>query len=410
MGGILRLAFRNMLRNRRRSLITMVAVALGLAFMIWGRNLNSGSYDEMIKVGVSQMAGHVVLQTPGWQESKDQELHLVETATLVDALQEAFPDATVIRRSFLSGLVSSTSNSVGIGLNTVEPLGESRVADWESKVDSGAWLEADDTRGIMLGTGVADSLQVEVGDKVVFMTQGDEDVSSRLFRVRGTLRTGSRELDGFFALAHLDAGAELLGTPGAAHQVSLHLPDPHESEAATRQARALFPGQDLDILNWKEAIPEVYQLIKMDEKYNLMFMFIIGLIVAVGMANTVLMAVMERMREFGVLLAVGMSPRRLAGLVVAEGFLIGLVSVTLGVVLGTLLTWPLVVYGLDMTAFMGESYEVSGIAISAVIFPQYDWVATFLFAFGGVLMTVLATLYPAIKAARLQPVEAMRHV
>ncbi len=410
MGGILRLAFRNMLRNRRRSLITMVAVALGLAFMIWGRNLNSGSYDEMIKVGVSQMAGHVVLQTPGWQESKDQELHLVETATLVDALQEAFPDATVIRRSFLSGLVSSTSNSVGIGLNTVEPLGESRVADWESKVDSGAWLEADDTRGIMLGTGVADSLQVEVGDKVVFMTQGDEDVSSRLFRVRGTLRTGSKELDGFFALAHLDAGAELLGTPGAAHQVSLHLPDPHESEAATRQARALFPGQDLDILNWKEAIPEVYQLIKMDEKYNLMFMFIIGLIVAVGMANTVLMAVMERMREFGVLLAVGMSPRRLAGLVVAEGFLIGLVSVTLGVVLGTLLTWPLVVYGLDMTAFMGESYEVSGIAISAVIFPQYDWVATFLFAFGGVLMTVLATLYPAIKAARLQPVEAMRHV
>ncbi len=407
--GIWRLAARNIWRNGRRSLITMVAIAGGLAMMIWGRNLNAGSYDEMVKVGVSQMAGHVVVQAPGWQADRDPELRVATASEVSKKLEQQFPQATIASRAFLSGLVTSPDNSVGIGLNAVQPDRESKVADWEDKVTSGEWLAVDDHRGILLGVGVADTLQVEVGDKVVFMTQGGDDVTSRLFRVRGTLKTGSKELDGFFAIAHLTAAQELMEQPDTAHQVSVHLPDPKTSVAATAEAAGLFPGRDLDVLDWRDAIPEIYQLIQMDQQFNLLFTLIIGLIVGVGVANTILMAVMERVREFGVLLAVGMSPRRLASMVMAEGTVLGALSVSLGVVLGGLATYPLYKNGWDLTAAMGESYEMSGVAISAVLYAQYDWEAMVLFAVGGVVMAVLATLYPALKAARLEPVEAMNH-
>ncbi len=409
MKAMYKLAARNIWRNKRRSLITMAAIALGIAMMIWGRNLNAGSYKAMIDVGVSQMAGHVVVQAPDWQEERDAELLVPDAATAAATLEQAFPDAEVVTRSFLSGLLTSPTNSVGVGLNAIQPDREILVASWDEKITEGEWLESGDQRGIILGTGLADTLQVELGDKVVFMTQGAEDVTSRLFRVRGLLSTGAKELDGFFALAPLEAAAELLEQPGSAHQVSLHLPDGDQTEEATASVQALFADQDLEVLSWMEAIPEVYQLIQMDQKYNYFFTFIIGIIVAVGVANTVLMAVMERIREFGVLLAVGMSPRRLATLVVAEGTVLGALSVVLGVLIGSALTWPLVVYGWDLTPYMGESYDVSGVSISAVLYAIYDWPSTALFAICGVGMTIIATLYPAMKAARLEPVDAMNH-
>ncbi len=410
MRGILRLAARNVWRNRRRSLITMAAISLGLALMIWGRNLNAGSYDEMVKVGVSQMAGHVVVQHPDWQEQRERDQLVHAAAAVADTLRAEFPHATVVSRSFLSGLLTSPNNSVGIGLNAVQPTDEAKVADWAAKVTDGAWLADDDSRGILVGIGVADTLQVDVGDKVVFMTQGKDEVTSRLFRVRGTLKTGSKELDGFFAIATLPAAQDLLEQPDTAHQISVHLPNPKESEAAAVRAQGLFPGDDVAVMNWMEAIPEIYQLIQMDQQYNIFFMLIVGLIVAVGVANTVLMAVMERIKEFGVLLAVGMSPRRLATLVMVEGSVLGVLSVLLGVALGAAFTWPMYAHGWDLTEAMGESYEMSGVAISAVLYAKYDWFAMTLFAVGGVVMTVLATLYPAAKAARLEPVEAMTHV
>jgi len=409
MKAMLKLAARNVWRNKRRSLITMAAIALGLALMIWGRNLNEGSYRAMIDVGVSQMAGHVVVQAPGFQQDKDVEQVVEGASAIAGTLERAFPEARVVTRSFLGGLLTSPQNSVGVGLNAIQPAREITVVDWDDKITSGSWFEPDDERGIVIGVGLADSLEVETGDKVVFMTQGSDEVTSRLFRVRGIMTSGSKELDGFFALAPLPAVQELLERPDTAHQISVHFEDGDLTVPATDEARELLAGHDVEVLPWMEAIPEIYQMIQMDQQYNYLFMFIIGLIVAVGVANTVLMAVMERIREFGVLLAVGMSPKRLGTLVVVEGTVLGALSVLLGVALGAALTWPLVVHGWDLTPYMGESYEVEGVAISAVLYAVYDWPSTVLFAACGIGMTILATLYPAMKAARLEPVEAMHH-
>lgn len=406
---LLKLAFRNVFRNLRRTLITMTAIALGLALMILSNNLTFGSYQAMITTGISTMAGHVVVQGEGWQADREMTQVVHEASTHAAALQQTFPDATIVQRSFVTGLLMSPTSSVGVAMTAIDPAVETKVSDWQDKVVEGEFLS--DDRGILLGTILADSLQVELGDKVVLMAQGEGDTSSRLFRVRGLVQTGSKNVDGFFAMVTLPAAQEVLSLPDAVNQISIHLDDPDSAADATAQAQAaLAEVSDIEVLSWEGALPEIYNLIQIDRASNNTILAIIGFIVALGVLNTVLMSVMERIREFGVMLAVGTSPRRLVTIIMLEGLVLGVVSIALGIALGMLASWPLIVHGIDYSAMMGESFETGGITLSAVIHAAPDWERLIIYSTTGLVLVVLTAVYPAWRASRLKPVESMRHV
>ena len=405
---LLKLAARNLIRNLRRTLITLAAISGGLSLMVLSLTVSNGMYLAMLDEGIRKQAGHVVVQAQGWQEERDNALVVERASTVATTLQAAAPEGTVVQRTWLGGLLTSTTNAVGASLMGVEPSAEDAVSDWSDQVVDGAWLDDEDTRGIVIGAGMAKTLGVEVGDKVVLMVQGDEDVDSRLFRIKGVLETGSQEIDGFFALAHIDATRELLPGEEPAHQVALHV---EEEDTSAVLAASVVPPDGAEVLTWREALPTLVEYIALDRNSNHVFMFIIGLIVTIGVLNTILMSVMERIREFGVMLAVGMSPKRLAGLIVTEGFLLGLVGAALGVLGGVCLSYPMVQGGLDYTEIMGsENMDVSGVTVSMVIYGVYNWPLIGAYAAAAVALTLLSTLYPAIKASRLQPVDAMRHV
>ena len=404
---LLKLAARNLIRHRRRTGITVFAIAGGLALMVLSITVGNGVYVEMLDQGITKQAGHVVVQAIGFQDERERH-QVVENAPDIEAaLLEAAPDGKVLSRTWLRGLLTSTTNAVGAAVAGVQPSAEIDVTDWDEKLVEGEWLADDDERGIVLGAGLAQSLGVELGDKVVLMVQGDDEVDSRLFRVRGVLSTGSADIDGFLAMAHIDATRELLPGIEPAHQVSLHL----EEDTSLQLAGVLQVPDGSEVLTWKEALPELVEYIRIDRKSNDVFMIIIGLIVTIGVLNTVLMSVLERVREFGVMLAVGMTPERLFTLVVTEGLLLGLVGMALGVLGGAALSYPLVTSGLDYTGMMGgDNIDVSGVTVSMVIYGVYDWLRVAHYALGAVLLTLSSTLYPAIKASRLQPVDAMRHI
>ena len=411
---LLKLAFRNIFRNTRRTLITIAAISLGLSLMIVSNNLSFGVYQDMIRAGISTMAGHVVIQAEGWQQSRESDQVVTQAAARRAVLEAAFPEAVVLPRAFFQGLLTSPQNAVGVTLTAIDPGREIAVSDWHKKLVEGEFLAPDDDgRGVILGVVLADSLQVKVGDKVVLMTQGQEEVSSHLLRVRGLMQTGSKDMDGFMAMVAMPAAQAALEQPDTAHQLSLHLPDPEDYPAATARAEAALAaaglGGGVEVLGWPQALPEVTEMIRMDRGSNNAILAIIGFIVALGVLNTVLMSVMERIREFGVMLAVGTSPRRLVSLIVLEGFLLGLLAVSLGVALGMLLSWPLITSGLDYSAMMGDSMSTAGVTIDSVVHAAVDWERLIIFSVSGLIMTVLSTLYPALKAARLQPVESMRH-
>jgi ABC-type antimicrobial peptide transport system permease subunit len=163
-------------------------------------------------------------------------------------------------------------------------------------------------------------------------------------------------------------------------------------------------------MDWKGALPEMVSSIQMDRNSNNLMLFVIGVILAMGVLNTVLMSVLERIHEFGVMRAVGMKARQVRRLVLLEGLLLGLIAVVAGDLLGLLLTVPLIVWGVDLSAFAGEQVSWGGVAQTAMTYAEIDWERFFVYSIVAVLLTVLASVYPAWKASRLEPVTAINHL
>jgi ABC-type lipoprotein release transport system permease subunit len=407
---LLKLALRNLFRNLRRTLITMAAIASGLALVLVMVAMQAGSYKEMLASGISSFAGHVVVQAEGWQEERETEQVVLGATEVSEKLKAAFPDATVTSRAFLGGLLTSPTSSGGVMLRGVDPVAEAAVDRLDDRIVEGTWLEAGDDRGVVLGRGLADALGVGLGDKVVYMGQaaGQTEMSSRLFRVKGIFRTGGAEMDGTMAVTSLAATQELLGRPDAVHQVALHLVNPRESAAATTSVRALVGEPGLAVLEWPQALPELVAFIRVDKVSGDVMMAVMGLIVAMGVLNTLLMSVLERTKEFGVLMSIGMAPHRLGGLILMESLFLGIFGSLFGVLFGAILVWLLVVYGLDYTEMMGESFEMEGVVVSTHMYGAWDVVRMSKYVLATVFVTVLSGVWPAWHLMRLKPVDALR--
>ncbi|MCB9781052.1 MAG: ABC transporter permease [Alphaproteobacteria bacterium] len=406
---LLKLATRNLLRNTRRTLITMAGISLGLAMMMGSNNLAFGSHQDMLRTAIGLLAGHVVVQAEGYQEENDAELVVTDSTAVAEQLRQAFPDASVGRRLLVDGLITSPTNARGAALRGVEPSAEAKVIDLDDKVIEGEWLADDDDRGILMGEEMVDALGIEIGDKVVFMAQPDGDeVQSKLFRLRGIYRTGSPEIDGYIAIVPLQAAQGLYQAKDPATQIAVHLDSDRQTLPTWERATQVVTADGLEVLPWQKAIPDVYEFVKLDSAYSDGIWFVLGLIVAMGVVNTVLMSVLERVREFGVMMAVGLKPLKLALMVLAEGLVLGMASAVIGVGLGLLLSWPLVVYGIDMSS-MGESMETAGVPLSMHMYAEIDWARLFVYPFIGIGFSVLASLYPAWKVTRLSPIEAIQH-
>ena len=406
-----KLALRNLLRNRRRTILTVAAVGFGLSMMIYMVNFQKGSYAMMIRTGISSMAGHVVVQAEGYQDEKEVTMLVDDASGVAAQLRSEFPDAVVAPRIAMGGLLMSTSTGVGALLNGLEPAAEAQVQDLHEKIVDGAWFE-DDDREIVIGRAMADALDVEPGDKLVFMGQnGSDEVQSRMFRIKGIYRTGADQIDGRVAYAHLGATQELMDRGDVAHMVTLHLDDPRDSLEATERAEALLARTDLDVRNWKEALPELSAMIQVDRASGDVMMAIIGLIVAFGVLNTLLMSVLERTREFGVMLSLGMKPGQVARLVLFEGMVLGIIGALVGLGLGLALSAHAVYVGIDYAAFAGEggAMQMEGMVMDTLMKGQWDPVRMSYYVFAAVLFCIIAAIYPAWSISRLQPVQAMRH-
>ncbi len=408
---LIRLALRNLWRNKRRSIITAIGISGGLAMLIFSSGFADGAHGQMIEAGIRAMAGHLVVQGEGWQSKREIDIVVPDSGGVVEVLEEQFPDATVVERVFVQGLLTSPSGSAGVGLAAVDPAREALVNDLDDKLVEGEYLDGH-PRGIFLGRALAKTLGVGIGDKVVLMAQHAGEIESQLFRVCGLFETGVVEIDGFTGQIQLAAAQELLGLGSDATQVSVHMDSYHETGAATARARAALAGREgIEILTWYQALPEIYEFVILDEGGMYVLLLVLIFIVALGILNTMLMSVLERIREFGVMLSLGATPGKLWGLVMTEATLLGIFACGIGLVLGLAFNASWAGSGLDMGAMMGESanMEMVGVAMDWHIYPDLSPVKTAVFLVLTFGMTVLSALYPAWKAATLKPIECLQH-
>jgi ABC-type lipoprotein release transport system permease subunit len=407
---LFRLAWKNLWRNRRRTIITLIALSVSVLLVQAAHNLAIGVYDQMIASGVRAGSGHIALYRGDFERSRDEKLSwpLGDLQARVAGLDGV---ANVLPRVYLPGLAQSSRESRGILLTGVDPAAEQKVNPFLRKLPAEKMVRTTGGRDAVIGLRLLRELQLKEGGKFVVTVQDRSgELTSELFRVRGVVKTGIKDIDGSLVMVGRKRAAAMMGAPGEIHELAVILTDrDRERPVFTSLEKMVRDRNDLRPVTWDEAMPNLANAIKLDYASQKFIFSIILLIVTIGVINTLLMSVMERTREFGVILALGAGPGRLRRMVLAEALVLGVIAFVLGTALGSLVTWYLVEVGIDLRRFVPENMEFGGVVFDPVLRATWDlsWMAQIALYIVG--LCLVASLYPAGKVARLEPVEAMRH-
>lgn len=405
------MAWRNLGRNRRRTVLTLASIAFGVFLAVLSMASQDRNWQEMIDLGARMGGGHVTVQHPEYLDTPS----LSRTVTGTGALLEAASREPAVTRAVdrIAGqlMVSTARESYGASFVAFDPEAEdSTTLSYLEAVSEGEMFAADNPTGMVLGAQLARNLGAEIGDRVVYTaTDRGGEIVAGLGRVTGLMRTGAPSIDVGVVLLPIAAARDVLGfAPDEATEVALFIDDHRESEALAARLQEQL-GDEAAAIPWFEGRPDLYAFIAMKVGGGVVMVVIIALMVAAGIFNTVFVSVMERLREFGIMMAVGFSPAKLFRLVVYESVWLGVI----GLVVAALVTIGPYLYlsriGIDMGAMLGDtSTEISGVAMATQIrfgiYPE-NVVRIVVLAFVAV---VLAGIYPAWRAGRVEPVESIR--
>jgi ABC-type lipoprotein release transport system permease subunit len=410
---MLKMAWRNLWRNRRRTVITLVSIAFGVLLCVTFTSLNDSSYDKMIELSTRMGLGHVSIQPKGYLAAPSLKLRLSGIAGLRQQALAMPGVAAALPRLQGPALFATAARSVGGFFVAVDPALESPANNTLLRcLVEGRLFSSSDEAGVVVGARMAEKLKLKLGKKmVVTVSDIHGEMASTLVRVTGIYRTGVDEVDGMTLLLPMGTMAALLGYgPDEATAVSVLLSDHRQSGALAVQLEAGLGRTDTEVLPWTLTQANLADMIKVDSISGGFVQLILAVMIAMGVLNTVLMSVIERQREFGIMLALGLSPARLMGLVLAEGFWIGL----LGLAAGVAVTWPWYAYlrdhGLDLTRFLPPGgLEVGGVMLEPIYHGLLYPDRAALIAAGAVGLVLLASAYPAWRAGRVPPMEAIRN-
>jgi ABC-type lipoprotein release transport system permease subunit len=408
---LLILAWKNLFRNKRRTLITLAAMSFSLMLVQGYHNFSLGAYRHMVESGVRTGSGHIAVYRGDYAASRDEKLsyypgNLIAEITRIHGVRQVLP------RVYFPGMAQSSRASRGILLTGVDPRIEPLVNPFLKNLPSGQMIRSSDGRDALVGSKLLQELKIGEGGKFVVTVQNRQgELVNELFRVRGTIHTGIRNVDDSLVMVGRQRAAAMGGIPGSIHELAVVLGSANADRSVLPLVERLLRDKaELAAVPWEKAMPNLYNAIRWDYVSTRFVFVVILLIVTIGVVNTLLMSVLERIREFGVILALGATPGRLRRMILTEALLLGSVSLVIGTLLGSLITWYLAVYGIDLRFLIPENIEFGGVVFSTRLHAAWDlpWMARI--AMYVMVLCLAASFYPAMKAARISPVKAMRHV
>ncbi|MBE9515789.1 MAG: ABC transporter permease [Proteobacteria bacterium] len=412
---LLSLAWRNIWRHRRRTIITLSSVAIGFSLAVAGIGLQDAGHNSMIRNGIQMGEGHITIQLKEYMATPANYRFIKNGKALMQSLQGLGIDGQVAPRIALHVLANTASNSVGAMLEGIDHDADPRADQLRSKLVTGSWLKSEDRRGVVIGSIMARKLKLKVGSKVVIMIgKRGGDPEANLALVRGIFTTGINEMDSFFMVSGVPFARRFLVAEGGVAEeqpltrVAIFLNDGDGMEPWLIQIRHQVQEPGLVVLSWKQMMPQLLQYITIDDAFNYVLYFLILFVVVVGIINTVLMSVLERTREFGLLRALGMSRDYLLWLVFSESLVLSVLAVTVGWILAGGLHWYLAVHGVDFSAVIGEGTQFMGTVMDPIIRSELSPLRIIQLTVIIFIATLASGIYPAIKAARVSPVEALR--
>lgn len=399
------IAYRDLLRNRRRSILTLLAVALGLAVLIVFNGLVTGVWEDALQNNIRLKTGHLQLRAPSyndkklslkWQDLLENPGALAARLNRMDEVKAATPVLWV------GSIMNAGDESLSLQIFGIDPTSPFYAPIRESMV-SGEFLAPDDRNGIMMGRRLAYSLGVKTGDKVnLALVNADGKADEANFTIRGLFATGVVSYDEsavFMPLAKAQAFTRA-GERTSAVVVLLH------RQEDTGRVAAALGGQDVSVLPWQESNRFVLQTVETAMGFYMILDGVVMLIVAVIIANTLLMAVFERIREIGILAALGMKNRQIMQMFLFEALILGLSGIVVGLALGLAGVAYLSKVGIPLGA--AASAAGSNFAVGSTMYAHFSPGLFTALSFWTLVFVLLASLYPARFAARQEPVDALR--
>ena len=422
---LVKVSWRNVWRNPRGTLLTALALGLGLALLLISLGLLDGGHEQTIANGVRFGPGHVVIQAKGFQDSGSQELLL--PARVVSTINEFLQTEPMKRvllgvspRLLATGLLSSAANSAGVTIIGVIPREERAVSLIPQRMVAGKYLSDDKPAGIVIGAEVARKLEVKIGSKVVLMTQAVRqpgtkvkdvtpgEMQSTLLRVHGIFRTGIEGVDANVIHLPLSVAQTLLGVPDQqVTQVALFLRQEGDSLMVAKGLRRQLAGAPVEVLTWRESMPMLAQILGLDHAFNYVMNGVVLAMVGLGILNTILMRVLERRYEFGVCKALGLRPVQLAVMIIGESLALTAMSLAFGLALGLSIDHYFATSGLDLRLLFRTSLP-STIVLDPILYSRLSVariVSSVIIVF---IMATVISFYPALKAARTELPDALK--
>ena len=405
---IVKLGWRNIWRNKRRSIITILAVAFAVMLSIAMRGIQLGTYAVNIRHVVTLFSGYLQIQSEGYQDNPSLQKSFLLTDSIRALVERTYGLRGWTPRVAGDGLVSYRETSVGARILGVDPEQEAATSTLPAKVRGGSFLSGASEDEIVVGETLLENLKATIGDTVVVLAQGfDGSLGNMKYRIVGSLKTGSADFDAGSILMDIVSAQELLSLYGRISMLTIMLDDLDDIDDAKESLNSSLTGTGLRALDWREVMPDFSQSIQLDNVSGILTLAILIVVVAFGITNTVLMSVTERFREFGIVLAMGMPHRKLVMVVVLETLFI----VTIGLIVGNILAAGINAYLLAHPIEFGGEFQA--------IYEEYGFLprvestlkpTMFLNSSLAVLaLSLLATVYPVIKVLRLEPLKGIRH-
>ena len=407
MSIVLRLAWRNLWRQPRRTWLTAGAMIFSNVLLVFMISLQFGMYGLMIDNTLQAFTGHMQVQAPGYKDDLKMRQVVPDAASLAATLRGELGLATIAARAAAFALASSEDRSYGLQVYGVEPDFEPGVSNIPGLVKQGRYLRESDAAEIVIGTVLARNLRVAAGDELTLLGSGrDGSFAAAVVNIVGIFDSGVADLDRSVAEMPLGYFQDVFYMDGAGHQIVIATPDLSQVTGIRQQVEQLLP-QDAPLVvhEWDALQPGLKQAIQADLSSAFFMYGVLVILVAFSVLNTQLMSVLERTHEFGIVMSLGLTPGRLGRLVLLETALMGLIGLLFGAILGGLLTLWFTYHGFG---YPGMEEMSANFNLPARFYPRPTLLTVFLGPSVVFIFTLLSALYPALRLHWLEPVAAMR--
>ena len=399
------IAWRNIWRNKVRSIIIIASMVIGLWAGLFVMGFYSGMAQSRVQTAIQNEISHIQIHTAEFRNDPQPQYAIRNSDSVLHRVRAEHNVKAASGRNLVAGMLMTATGSNGVQIFGVNPADESQVTQMDKYIIEGNFLSGEKKNQVVIGEKLADKMKLKLKSKIVLTFQDkDGNLISGAFRISGIFKTSNALLNERIIYTNQKDLAVLLGTGSDVQEIAILLKSNEALSIAAAALQKQFP--DLKVETWMEISPETSVVLGTTERFSTIFLIIILLALAFGIINTMLMAILERRRELGMMISLGMNRFRIFGMVVYETFLLVMIGCPFGILIGSLTIQWLNRRGMDLSSIMEKTMEQYG--YSSVIYPQLNLQHYMQVIILVACVALFSGIFPALKAMRLNPAQAIK--